>query len=602
MKKSTKIIVLGVILILVISGIFLYQNFNRLLSEALLRSFNSSVISDVYDLKFERLSVNPFEGSIRVSNVLIQPREVQRKKYPYINSSFRLKTEKLMLINVQLFALLKSSKLELESISILKPEIDLTLAGDEPILIPFKDSTRVETDENEGTKKKFIDSFNLREFQLVDADFHITDSTNQREFKIQKFTISLNDLRIHQLSGKDLTAFDHVDLSIGEFTGNMLNGPVSHVSVKDYTIKIDSLEVTKTIDTLIYTFDDLSAGLHDLDAQTADSLFHIALQSFQLSYKNHSIRLNGLMAKPNVSDAELQKKFRYQHAQFSGSVGSLELVNVNFDSLIYYKQLIVEEILLDSVTASIFKDKTKPIDKNRFPSYPGQTVQKISLPLLIKQVKVTNVNLVNVERKPDSSYAKVNIERATLEVKNITNRQPAANLLLNADAYINGKAHVNLSLNFSYLKPTFLFEGRVEQFNLPDLNGLTSAYTPATFISGTLDEISFSGWAQQAKASGTMKFLYHNMELDLKLKEQAKWKSAVIAFAANSVLDSSNPSSPDLPPRIAKFHIERDMNKGFINVIMKSILNGLKETMIMSKENRKAYQAAVKKKKDQGHK
>ncbi|HEY5823282.1 MAG TPA: hypothetical protein VIT44_02890, partial [Cyclobacteriaceae bacterium] len=215
MKKSTKIIALAAFLLLVVSGIFLYQNFNRLLSEALLRSFNSSVISEVYELKFERLSVNPFEGSIRVSNVLIQPREAFRLKYPYINSSLRLKTEKLMLINVQLFALLKSSQLDLERISIIKPDIDLTLAGDEPILIPFKDSTHV-APESTTIKKKFIDSFSLREFQLVDAAFHITDSINQREFKIQKFTISLNDLRIHQLSGKDLAAFDHVDLSIGE--------------------------------------------------------------------------------------------------------------------------------------------------------------------------------------------------------------------------------------------------------------------------------------------------------------------------------------------------------------------------------------------------
>ena len=39
------------------------------------------------------------------------------------------------------------------------------------------------------------------------------------------------------------------------------------------------------------------------------------------------------------------------------------------------------------------------------------------------------------------------------------------------------------------------------------------------------------------------------------------------------------------------------MNKGFVNVIIKSVLNGLKETMIMSKENRKAHKEAVKKSK-----
>jgi hypothetical protein len=31
------------------------------------------------------------------------------------------------------------------------------------------------------------------------------------------------------------------------------------------------------------------------------------------------------------------------------------------------------------------------------------------------------------------------------------------------------------------------------------------------------------------------------------------------------------------------------MNKAFVNLIIKSLLNGLKETMIMSKENKQTY-------------
>ena len=81
--------------------------------------------------------------------------------------------------------------------------------------------------------------------------------------------------------------------------------------------------------------------------------------------------------------------------------------------------------------------------------------------------------------------------------------------------------------------------------------------------------------------------------------KKAKWKSSVLAFAANTYLNASNPASANLPPRIVKFHVERDMNKGFVNILIKSILSGLKETMIMSKENRKAYHQEKKKLKKQ---
>jgi len=378
--------------------------------------------------------------------------------------------------------------------------------------------------------------------------------------------------------------------------------PLTHLSLKEFKLGVDSLALEFTLDTLMYRFHDFKTGLRDLDIQTKDSLFHIAVKSFDLSYKDKSIDLKDVSFKPNVSHAVLQRKHQYQNTEFSGSVGKLEVKHLNFDSLMYAKKLFINEIKLNNVKAVIFKDKTKPMDSTRRPVYLGQTVRAISMPLLIKQVKATDVELENTERKPDSTYAKVNITKAKLEVNNITNLSIWDGLEMKADAHINGKAHFKAGLIFSYQKPQFSFEGEVKKFDLPELNSLIQAYTPAKINKGVSDEITFSGLAEQTKASGTMKFLYHDLEIDLLLKEQAKWKSAVIAFAANTILNSSNPVSSDLPPREVKFNIERDMTKGFVNVLIKSILNGLKETMIMSKDNRKTHQEARKKSKAENKK
>lgn len=577
----------------------LYNNFNRLLSEALLKSFNTSIVSDVYELKFENLRVNVFEGSIRVFKVTLQPREKPLHDYPYINSSFQLKTEKLTLKNVELLTLLNSNELKLERISINKPDITVMLAGSRHIILPFKDSTDTVKPGKEKNKKISLESFTLNEFQLIDASFHVTNSFKQREFKISEFNISLHDLLLNQQPGEYQTSFDQVTLAIGEFTGDLQKDAFKHIGFKDFKIGIDSLEMQLTLDTLIYRFHDFSTGIHDLDIQTADSLFHVTMQSFDLSYEDKSIKLKGISFKPNVSHAVLQKKHKYQHTEFSGSVGKLDILKVNFDSLIYVHKLFIDEIIADSVKASIFKDKTKPIDSTRRPVYLGQTIAAIPIPVLIKNVKATHVHLENTERKPDSTNAKVSITKANLEVKNMTNLSSKTGLVMSADAYINGKAHFKAGLTFSYQKPQFSFEGEVKKFDLPDLNPLIQAYTPAKINKGVSDEISFSGLAEQTKASGTMKFLYHDLEVDLELKEQAKWKSSVIAFAANSVVNSSNPVSSALPPRIVQFNVERDVTKGFVNVIIKSILNGLKETMIMSKENRKSYQETRKKSKQE---
>jgi hypothetical protein len=242
---------------------------------------------------------------------------------------------------------------------------------------------------------------------------------------------------------------------------------------------------------------------------------------------------------------------------------------------------------------------TKPVDIKKIPQYLGQSVKTIKPPILIRQVKATNVTLVNKERNADGSMATANLNRATLEVKNITNLSSNEVLMIKANAYIENKAHLNLSLGFDYLNPQFSFDGRIEKFNLPDLNKLIEAYTPSSINKGTVDEITFSGTAYRSSAGGTMKFLYHDLDIDIDLEGKAKWKSSVLAFGANTVLPAANPPSTDKPQRIVKFSAGRDMNKAFVNLIIKSVLNGLKETLIMSKENKKTYREEKREQKKQ---
>ena len=406
---------------------------------------------------------------------------------------------------------------------------------------------------------------------------------------IQNFNIRLQELFLDQNPGEDLFFFKQIDLSFGIFTGSLKEGPVQEVSFSDFKIKIDSVDIRKKLDTLMYKFQDFTAGVDTLDIQTEDSLYHVTMNSFNLSYQDHSIKLRKLSFKPNVSESFIQKKYKYQHTQFSGTVGSVDIRNLNFDSLIYRDKIFIDEVILDSVSASVYKDKRKPVDLNHFPVYLGQSIAEIKAPMLIKLLKATNVNMTNEELKPDGSSAKVIIARMTAELKNITNLAPNEELSLSATAFLADKVPVRLGIRFSYLKPEFSFEGGISRFPLKDLNPIIQAYTPAKFIGGTADEIQFSGIAQRSSSSGTLKFLYHDLDVNLKLQDKAKWKNSVITFEANTALLSNNPVSPDSPDRVVKFLAERDMNKGFLNAIIKSIMNAMKETMIMSKENRKDF-------------
>ena len=589
--------VLAVFFILLIAGaVLIYINLGKLLTNALNKGFNANVISDVYELKFEKLSVNLLTGTVRVFNVKLQRLEKPLQDYPYINSSFRLSADKMMLKNVDLITLLRTNELRLKQIEFIEPGIDFKIADVVPVFFPFKDTTSAAVKES---KKKSIEYYTLDRFDMVDASFHVTNTAKEREFDIQKINISLVDMMIEQLSGRNILSYKNFIFSIGALTGSLQKKAIKRISFKDFNIRIDSLHIVNTPDTSIYRFADFAMGLKALDIQTADSLFHLAVQSFSLSYRNKSIKMNDVAFKPNVSDAVIQRRYKYQHTHLAVTLGDLLLNDVSFDSLIYQQKLFIDELVLNDVTLSIFRDNTKPVDKNRVPLYLGQQIKAISLPIVIRQVKITGVNLVNTERKPDGMLAKANINRGTVTVSNLTNQPSDRMLEMTADAFIENRARTNLRLAFSYEAPQFNFRGRIAKFHLPNLNPLIQSYTPAKILKGTADEITFSGTVYRTWSTGTMQFLYHDLEVDLELKNKAKWKSSLLAFAANTAVNEANPVSEDRPARTVSYHADRNMNKGFVNILIKSLLSGLKETMIMSKENRKAYKKEKKKFKKQ---
>jgi len=591
-----KIILWSGFTVVVCFSVYAFWSFNQILANALLRSFNTNAISDVYELKFEKLRINIIQGNITVKNVVIQQRQKPLHNYPYINSSFRLTTAEIHLKNVELLTLFKSSKLRLSKIEIVKPDIQVVLTGKKNIMLPFADSTEV-TGSGIEDLKRFINSYFLEEFKLVDASFHSINTWKHREFKVAKLNISLSDLMINQQPGRDLLSFKKVSLQIGEVSGQLQKEAFKDVQLKNFNLNIESLNIQKSIDTLIYHFNNFNTGMKDLDILTEDSVFRITAQSIDISYLNKSLKLSNLSFKPNISRASLQKRYDYLIPQFSGTIGTMNMLNIDFDSLIYQNKLFANTIDITKVEASVFKDKTKPIDKNHFPAYPGQLISHIPIPLLIKNIKATDVNIVNIERKSDGNSAKINIQSGTLEVENFTNLPTDKMLTLNAEAIIENKAHFSLKLAFDYLEPQFSFSGIVGNFNMPDLNLFIQSYLPVTIKKGTSDGITFSGKADRTHATGEMKFLFHDLDIDMQLSDKTKWQNSIITFAANTFLINSNPTKAGQPPRVVKYSADRDMNKGFINMILKSFFSGMKETMILSKENRNDLRETKKEKK-----
>ncbi|MCC6411915.1 MAG: hypothetical protein IT270_09660 [Saprospiraceae bacterium] len=592
LKKKLLIVFSALVVILGVASIFIYVNFNHLLSTALTKNFNSNILAGVYELKFEKLRVNLMQGSIQVYNVTLMPRQDSVRLYPYINSTVKFKTNKLALKNVDLLKLVRLSELNVGSIEIESPDVAIELAGKRNIFLPFADTTK--TDSTKTEEKIKLLSFLLQKLVLSKATVHVVNFHQERSYEIQNFNVNVYELNIDQSSGENLMAYKKVEMLMGACQAKFKKGAFQDLEFKDFSINVDSIEVHNTMDTTMFQFSEFTAGLNKLDVLTMDSSYNFSLDSFKLSYRDKTIDLAKGEAKLNISKAAMQSKFNFQQAQFSGTVGKINLVNVHFDSLIYHNAIRVDELLISGVQSAVFKDKTKPINVNRIPPYFGQQIASISIPVLVKTLKISNFNVVSTEKKKDGNMAKATVSRGTIRVENITNLTPNQPLVIRGEAYLENKVHFYLTMSYSYKLPQYSFDGRFDKFDVTDLNRLLTDFAPAAVKGGKIDEIHFWGTAFYTRASGTMKFLFHDLDVDLDLAKQGDWTNSILSFAANNFLLRDNPAMDNLPPRIVQFDAERDMHKGFINILLRSAFDGLKETIIMSKDNKKDYRKAKK--------
>jgi hypothetical protein len=599
-KSSTKrrlLIALSFLLMIVVA-IVLFASFSLrgLLTDALYARFEKTLAAEVYELKFQNLEVNPMTGHIIVVNAVIYPRDIPRKKYAYINSRFHLTTRKIVLQNVNLFKLLWGNKLDLDNIEIIAPEIDFTVADRKIVFFPFRD----ELPDSVGAEdKKALLSFIIKNLDLSDAHFHVINQDSTKEGDLRGINLSMREITIQRETERDKISYQHFDFSFDSLNATLKKNDLRNFHLQDFALRVDSLYFEQTPDTVMYHFSDARMGGHALDIQIADSLFNIALDSFYLDYSDRSIVLSEVSYKPNIREVTIQRRYPYRKEVFNVFADSIHVKEINFDSLMYVYKIFAEEIVVDSISGSIFKDLTKPFPPNHRPKYLAQQIQDYTMPIAIKHIQVTHANLINTEVTPDNRIGKVNINRGTLDIYNVTNLPTSDPLKIEADAYVENTAQAHLELNFNYDQPRYSMKGNVRPFSIPGLNPFINSYSPIHIKQGMSDGITFSGIVYNRYSSGVMKFLYHDLAFEMAPADKANLKTLIKGLVAKTIIDNSNPPSPNLPERVVKFYVDRDMRTGFILMFVKSMLEGIQETLVMSKDNKQAYKVKKEVKKEE---
>ena len=221
-------------------------------------------------------------------------------------------------------------------------------------------------------------------------------------------------------------------------------------------------------------------------------------------------------------------------------------------------------------------------------NYPG-TIQIDSIGLIKGDVTYT-VHADKANEPGSISFNEINAK-----IYKITNdtihKTESASLELKGDALLMGKGKMTILLKGRIFDShnTFSLNGTLSGLEANELNPILEKYAFIYATSGKIDAMNFSLTANNTKATGKMTLLYHGLDIAVKNKETddtTAFRERFISFIANRKVLDSNPV-PDEDVREGIIDYERDPERFLFSYCFRSILSGIKFSLVKSPKKRK---------------
>lgn len=582
--KILLIILLTIVIIAFSILIYVNYNLNSIINNKIYEKFNNSTISEYYDLSFNKLRINILTKNLKLFDVKFTHKTDTNKIFFNKYGSADFKIDKLILRGVDIFTFIKTDSINANKIIIKKPEINIIKGNNN-----FKPFNFIE---------KTNDTLNilvsLKTINILNAVVSYKDNDNS--VIIKDLNVLLKNIIV--TSEINIESFNLDINKIEQFSKSYKN--INNVTFKNLNVNISKLNIKVTNDSNTYKYNNFKIKINKPKFNTKDSLYTFKSHNIAIDYKNKDIKIDNLLFTPNFSKKEFAKKFKYQVERYSVDIKSLVINDIDITKFILKPHINANNIEINSLIADIYRDKTYPLNRNNFPIYPAQQIQKIGIPISINNISIKNSNITYIEKISSKKTGKVDVSNLNIDINDITNDSTKKTLKVLVKGKVRNKIPFRINVNFYYNKPLFTFNGTVFKSNLKNANKILSSFEPIELKNGTVNKLTFKGFANNTSSNGEMLFLYKNINVNIlnnDNKTTTKIKNKLTSILANTIIYRNNPALGRTFPRTVKFSYIRDKNKGFINFIWKSLFNGIVESIKPTKANQKKYKVELKKQK-----
>lgn len=543
MKRKWILIPLVSIAILFTGGYIYFKLRKSKDFEPLIKAKLASLVSDVskglYQLDMEHIEIDITSSYVIAKNILLKPDSTQlaalEKSGELGNDVFTISLKKIELVGLSPVDFIDGKNIHLQLLELDSPEIE----------VAHKKRTAEKTDSVATISKvgQLEQSFKIDRLLLNNIRLTINDlDKNKKITSFKNLSAYLADIQLDSTVMNDSTRFLFAKDAV-----IFMKGYSFSPSGKKYNLEVDSVALRPQFGVMQF-FD---------------------------------IRLQPIGTKDQFSDKLSKMEDRYDI-----NFKKAEIKNVRWYDLLAENGFYGGAMNISGGYISVYDDRRLPVPESKLGKYPHQLLMKIDFPVYMSSINIKDIKVIYEELNPKTGkVGKLEFDDVKGTIDNISNipGRFTANPFIDINVTSKFLGEVPLQAKFRFdmnqvNKGVFSVDAELGKINGDMLNQITEPLALVKVNSLEVKKFTAHIDANDNNATGKISFDYSDLNIDiLKKKDDGEMKKrGFLTFLANKFVIKKNGPQP---AEVKTVHYVRDPQRSFFNLIWKTMLAGIKETV-----------------------
>lgn len=348
-----------------------------------------------------------------------------------------------------------------------------------------------------------------------------------------------------------------------------------------------------------YHIGDVEATVHGLLFNSSNGFYQTRVGKVLLESSEEKLRVDSLTIIPRYPKYKFSRVAKKQIDRVNAFIPSIEITGLKFNQL-RDSIFMTSKIEITSPEVYSFRDKRMPFKETKNKPLPIAALKQFDFGVEVDTIKITEAKITYEEFPPDGfKSGKVvfeNLQALLVNVNNTVYENRPRYATLDASAKIMGKGIIEASFQLPLDdNKRYHAKGKINQLALHHLNPALEHLAFIRIESGRLNNLDFDFDYNDRSSKGTLTINYEDLKIAGLKKEKSPDESDFKTFLINTIVRDDKDKNVPLDKRTGAIEFDRDRKRQIFNFWWKSLLSGIKASVLNSEKAAGKSKASKKK-------